>query len=74
MGASEAASERQESSEDVESKGIANSSADPLFEAPALMVCDLSVSEYWCETMGPFAEKLAAEMMKRFHIIPKDGF
>jgi hypothetical protein len=28
--------------------------------------------EFWCETMEPLAEKIAAEMMKRFQIIPKD--
>jgi hypothetical protein len=56
----------------VESKESANSSADPLFEALTLMICDLFASEFWCETMRPLAEKIAAEMMKRFQIIPKD--
>jgi hypothetical protein len=36
------------------------------------MICELFASEFWCETMGPLAEKIAAEMMKRFQIIPKD--
>jgi hypothetical protein len=55
----------------AESRETANSSADPL-ETLTLMICELFASEFWCETMGPLAEKIAAEMMKRFQIIPKD--
>ena len=72
MGASGTASERPESLVKVESRETADSSADPLFETLTLMICELFASEFWCETMGPLAEKIAAEMMKRFQIIPKD--
>ena len=72
MGASGTASERPESTVKVESGETANSSADPLFEVLTLTICELFASEFWCETMRPVAEKIAAEMLKRFQIIPKD--
>ena len=56
----------------VESGETANSSADSLFEALTLTICEFFASEFWCETMRPVAEKIAAEMLKRFQIIPKD--
>jgi NhaP-type Na+/H+ and K+/H+ antiporter len=63
--------ERQGSLLKVESGETANSSADPIFEALTLTICELFASEFWSETMRPLAEKIAAEMTKRFQIIPK---
>jgi hypothetical protein len=56
----------------VESKKTANSCADPLLEMLTLTICELFASEFWCETMRPLAEKIAGEMMTRFHILPKE--
>jgi hypothetical protein len=72
VGASGTVSEHQGTLLKVESGETANSSADPIFEALTLTICELFVLEYWCETMRPLAEKIAAEMLKRFQIIPKD--
>jgi hypothetical protein len=72
VAASGTASERQESFVKAESSDAANLSADPLVEALTLTICELFASEYWCETMQPLAEKIAAEMIKRFEVIPRD--
>ncbi len=56
----------------VEPRPLANPSTDPLHEVLTLMICDLFASEFWCQTMRPLAEKIAAEIIRRFQIVPKD--
>jgi len=56
----------------VETQEIASLSANSLFEALTLAICQVFEGDYWSETMRPAAERITSELMKRFQIIPKE--